>query len=171
VYYNLGRVMGVGKTADSSVRCVRGGPLHKVDRLVRTEPVTGQPVVADGVTGLMWQGCASGLSGSSCTGTLVQMRWQDALAYCQTLDWGGHTDWYLPDIKQYYSITDHSLPRPVYDRTAFIGTPNAAWWTSTSSNTSGSWENAWYVGRLAVYDDNKTGSSSSRAVRCARYGP
>jgi hypothetical protein len=66
-----------------------------------------EPIVADLVTGLHWQGCDPGRSGDGCTtGTSKEMGWQDAVAYCDALSWGGKDDWYLPDSYELMSIFD-----------------------------------------------------------------
>jgi hypothetical protein len=66
-----------------------------------------EPIVADLVTGLHWQGCDVGRSGDGCaTGASTDMGWQDAVATCDALSWGGKSDWYLPDSYELMSIFD-----------------------------------------------------------------
>jgi hypothetical protein len=66
-----------------------------------------EPVVADLVTGLHWQGCDGGRSGDGCsTGTSKEMGWSEAIAYCDALRWGDKDDWYLPDSYEVMSIFD-----------------------------------------------------------------
>ncbi len=98
----------------------------------RTEPVAGQPVVTDNVTGLVWQGSDAGTH-----------TWQDALTYCDGLDWGGYTDWYLPDEYELQSIVDYGRMNPSIDPVAFPGTPSNWFWTSSSYAGDSSY--AWYV--------------------------
>ncbi len=66
-----------------------------------------EPVVIDLATGLYWQTCAAGTSDSNCaTGDIASLDWDAALAYCDGLSWGGHDDWYVPDIYELASLLD-----------------------------------------------------------------
>jgi hypothetical protein len=66
-----------------------------------------EPIVVDLVTGLGWQGCVAGRGGETCdSGSALRMNWDDALAYCDGLSWGGKDDWYLPDSYEVVSILD-----------------------------------------------------------------
>jgi len=71
---------------------------ESAERFTRHTTVTGFPVVTDNVTGLMWQGCALGYTGDSCSaaGTLTRFIWTDALAECDSLSWSGYTDCVYP---------------------------------------------------------------------------
>jgi hypothetical protein len=139
-------------------------------RFQRTEPVAGQPVVFDRMTQLEWQACAAGLSGTDCaTGSASTIEWADAVAYCDGLTWGGHSDWYLPDVMQLSGIIDAGrTASPTINPTAFPGTPSNYFWSSSSY--SGSSSSAWRVdfgyGYVNGYD-----KTSSRHVRCIRRGP
>jgi hypothetical protein len=66
-----------------------------------------QPVTIDLITGLHWTSCPAGLSGASCElGAGMELAFEDALAYCDALSWGGHDDWYLPDMYELTSLAD-----------------------------------------------------------------
>jgi hypothetical protein len=66
-----------------------------------------EPVTIDKITGLHWTSCAAGLSGADCDAGMARVMMPDeALAYCDGLSWGGHDDWYLPDIYELTSIAD-----------------------------------------------------------------
>ena len=81
------------------------------DRATVDLTVNAEPVVIDRVTGLMWQGCPAGLSDSSCsTGTVAKYAWVDAVAYCDSLEWGGYGDWHLPDFYELDSLNSAVLP-------------------------------------------------------------
>ena len=145
------------------------GTLWAGQRYLRSEPVTGEPVVNDAVTGLMWQGCSAGQRGSSCaTGSASTHRWSEALAYCQQLDWGGHSDWRLPNIRELHSITDKRRFDPAIDSTAFPATPSDNFWSSTTTVWSNS--RAWNVNFLNGDDDSYI-KPSFVDVRCVRPGP
>jgi hypothetical protein len=129
-------------------RCVRGGSASSVvgSRFTRSEPTSGEPIVEDGLTGLVWQGCVAGLTGTDCVGgTRLTRNWQGALASCEGLTWSGLSDWRLPSIVELRSVIDDR--RGGYDLDAFPdmtgGTRDFYCWTST---TFGSFANmAWYV--------------------------
>jgi hypothetical protein len=73
---------------------VRGNPSYGANSYVDN----GNGTVSDAATGLTWTQSDNG------TGVL----WQDALAYCETLDFAGASDWRLPNIKELHSLTDYS---------------------------------------------------------------
>ena len=94
----------------------------------------GDGTVTDTSTGLMWQQQA----GSS------TQTWEQALAYCEGLNLGGHTDWRLPTIKELRSLVDYSRYNPAINTTYF---PNAAasWYWSSTTGAHGTYF-AWVVG-------------------------
>jgi len=119
----------------------------------------GDGTVTDTSTGLMWQQQA----GSSA------QTWQQALAYCEGLNLGGHTDWRLPTIKELLSFVDHSRCKPAINTTYF---PNAAasWcWSSTTyaGSTNGAWGVGFGDGSVGYY--YKSESNDVRAVRGGQY--
>ena len=152
-----------------SVRCVRGVPNPQPARFSKTEPVAGQPVVADNTTGFTWQGCTAGLSDSACgSGSATMFTWQDALNYCEGLSWGNQADWRLPNVNELSSIVDRRRVNPSIDTTAFMATPSDYFWTSTSDAINP--DLAWpvYFDDGYVYSDIKTYTDY---VRCVRGGP
>ncbi len=143
--------------------------LHTADeRFVRDTDASEEPTVTDMVTGLVWQGCAAGLSGNSCeNGTATSMNWFDALALCEALDWAGDTDWRLPDDHALVSIVDFDQTAPSIAPTAFPATPPDRFWTSTSAVDDA--RDGWIVqfSRPAV---NVLRHTESARVRCVRGG-
>jgi hypothetical protein len=170
VSFASGNVVGITRDNDGYVRCVRGGPGPDTSspRFVRTEPVPGQPVVADAVTGLIWQGCAVGTTGTACTGTHSTHDWRQALAECQNLSWGGFGDWYLPNAKELHGLINDRRTRPMIDTTAFPGTPDAWFWTSSSYVPMLGYG---WLGDFANGDIGVGSLSGDAAVRCVRQGP
>ncbi|MBI5490471.1 MAG: DUF1566 domain-containing protein [Deltaproteobacteria bacterium] len=166
---NASVVPGPKTYSGGYIRCVRGGWPEPVARFLRSDAAPGNPVVADAVTGVVWQGCAAGRSGGSCTaGSATTMDWQAALTYCQVLAWAGYTDWYLPNAGELSGIADSRRPFGAIDPTAFPETPRAKFWTATSLAMSA--PNAW-----RVWFDEGTLSADPKSdalyVRCARAGP
>ena len=61
--------------------------------------------VVDNLTGLMWARNAN-LPGATQT-------WAQAVVFCKNLNYGGHSDWRLPNMMEFYSLmnTNYSKPR------------------------------------------------------------
>ena len=138
------------------------------ERFTVSEPgPVGQPVVLDSVTDLMWQGCPAGQSGSDCAGSNDPYTWSEALTYCDSLTWGGHGDWRLPDRYEIQSIVDFGTQRPSIDASAFPGTPHTYFWSLSSYEDASS--SAWNV----TFNDSEmraSGKVNENAVRCVRRG-
>ena len=138
-------------------------------RFTRSEPVPGEPVVEDAVTGLVWQGCSAGQIGADCqTGSAVTFTWQEALVYCDGLSWGGESDWDLPGAKELRSIVDNKVYNPAIDEAVFPQTESSCHWSSSvnANSTSGAWGVYFNYGRVNYYDKDDTVH-----VRCVRRGP
>jgi hypothetical protein len=163
----FGSVAGEDKAGGDMVRCVRGGPL--VIGSFESSVISGERVVQDKVSGLMWQGCASGQSGELCDqGTAIYITWQGAVDYCDSLTWAGYGDWRLPNVNELTSIVDYTKSEPAIDSTAFPATPPGFFWSSSSYESSTS--NVWYV----VFSSGSVGDfdkADEDNVRCVRGGP
>ncbi len=80
-----------------------------------------EPVTIDKITGLHWTSCAAGMTGAGCdAGTPLEAELPQALAYCDELTWGGHDDWYLPDIFELTSLADLTADRSMTGSTDFL---------------------------------------------------
>jgi hypothetical protein len=81
----------------------------------------------------MWQGCQAGLSGEACdVGAVVGMTWQEALAYCEALNWGGQIDWRLATAMEIGTLVDDRRRDPALDAAAFPATDLSSSWSATS---------------------------------------
>lgn len=121
----------------------------------------GDGTLTDMVTGLMWQQ----------TGPAEPMNWQEALAYCEALEFAGHSDWRLPDVNELQSLVDYSRCGPSINTAVFPETEPAFYRTSTT--ISGNYCNqAWVVDFNLGYVDLYFGSSKStpQYVRAVRGG-
>lgn len=76
------------------VMYVRGNPAYGKNDFIDN----GDGTVTDRATGLMW------MKEDSKKG----MTWEEALAYCENLEWAGYTDWRLPNAKELQSIVDYT---------------------------------------------------------------
>lgn len=150
-------------------RCVRGGAEPQglpMERYSTSVPVTGQPIVVDAVTDLVWQGCVSGFNGADCgSGTRTEVNWQGALAYCEALNWGGFDDWSLPNVVELGSVINFRLFGPAIDLAVFPETPSILFWTSTNYQLDT--RDAWSVS-FSDGDQSDAGKDNEFPVRCVR---
>jgi len=99
-------------------------------RFFENEYESGEEVITDRATGLMWP--KDWLSPATLNRTAVN--WATALGWCLGLDYGGFEDWSLPNIKEIFSLIDLGVQSPCIDTTVFDGALAAAnYWSSTSS--------------------------------------
>ena len=132
-------VLGLPATASDQVR------------FVQRVYVAGEPVVMDMATGLMWQG-----------NYVTQKTWQQALAYCEGLNYGGFSDWRLPNINELKSLINYNKDVPASD---FPNMPPDWFWSSSS--VSGGSDGAWGVDfdYGGVYYGDAGHHSDARCVR------
>jgi len=71
----------------------------------------GNGTVSDNITVLMWQQSPD-TNGDDNIDAGDKLTYPEAQTYCENLNLAGHTDWWLPDIKQLYSLIDFSGTDP-----------------------------------------------------------
>jgi len=123
--------------------------------------------ITDNCTGLMWNKCSQGLSGSNCEiGTATTTYWEEAKGSCENSTSSNYSDWRLPNIKELVSIVDYGKSVPAIDPTYFPATiPAGYYWSSTSYNLSTAWEI--YFSNGGTFNSvDKT--SSGKYMRCVR---
>ena len=91
--------------------------------------------VTDTCTGLMWQQ-DTGNEGAG-------LPWCNALAYCEELNFAGHTNWRLPDARELHSLIDYGQHSPALDP-LFSTVVGQGSWASTSQ--TGNFNRAWLFG-------------------------
>lgn len=129
--YPIGPMMGQSSGKLFFVLYVRGNPGYGVNDFVDNQDGT----VTDNATGLTWM---QGDSGKA-------LNWEDALNYCESLDYAGQEDWRLPNVKELQSIVDYSRSPdttnsaaidPLFDVTAITNEAGQAdyafYWSSTT---------------------------------------
>ncbi len=96
-----GRIKGYGYRKKGSRRAVKTfyiryvrGPAYGINDFIDN----GDGTVTDRSTGLMWAKSDSGRA----------MNWQEALAYAESLEIAGHSDWRLPGVKELQYIVDYT---------------------------------------------------------------
>ncbi len=98
----------------------------------------GNGTVSDLNTGLMW--VKSGYADIDVSppvpyqseGPWRKYFWNQALLYCERLQFAGYSDWRLPNYKELISILDLSRMDPAVDQTYFPGTRSDFYWSSTT---------------------------------------
>jgi hypothetical protein len=125
------------------------------------EHYTANPdgTVSESNTGLMWQQQVPATT----------YLWADAIAYCQKLTLGSHSDWRLPSETELVSIVDVSQPSssPTINGISFPSTPASFFWSSTpvpSASSPYAWGIDFSNGQVA---SNKAASTVAN-VRCVR---
>lgn len=117
----------------------------------------GDGTVTDEATGLTWAKVDSGhlKAGDKEDGRL---NWEQALRWCEELQYAGHSDWRLPNIKELHSLVDYTRSPdttesaaidPIFDvtpiRDALDEVNYPFYWSSTTHKRMGGGESACYV--------------------------
>ncbi len=125
----------------------------------------GDGTVTDHCTGLMWQ---KNTADVNVTGS-DRVPWCDALSYCVRLEFAGHDDWRLPNVRELQSIVDYGRFDPSIDP-IFDALPEGYW-----SSTSFADNQEFSLAGWAVYFDDggvDTGfKNSGFSVRAVRNAP
>jgi hypothetical protein len=129
-------------TSGSITSCTGTGQDANLQKgVARSYTDNANGTITDNVTGLVWQKCSSGQTGSDCSGgSATQMDWSDALTYCNSNTAGlPGSGWYLPNSNQLFSLTDLGASSPPYiNQTYFPNSPT----TDVSGGTY--WSNSAY---------------------------
>lgn len=95
--------------------------------------VNADNTVTDLATGLMWQRCTIGQSGTDCSGgRKTYMQWNIALETAENDTTAGYSDWRLPNIKELTSIIERRCYEPAINLDIFPNTPTAGLYWSSS---------------------------------------
>lgn len=98
-----GRIKGYPTSKEFYVYYVRGNTNYGQNQFIDN----GDGTITDEATGLMWMTYDSGYynTGDKGDGT---MDWEDALTWCEDLEFAGYDDWKLPDAKELQSLVDYT---------------------------------------------------------------
>lgn len=172
VHFGNGNVLGENKIYDHNVRCVRGA------QSTQTYTLNDGGTVTDNSTGLIWQRCTAGRSGSACeSGSAQAYNWYSASGtYHATLNPGSNSvckdlygsEWRLPDAMELESLTDESRYNPAINP-IFATTETSCYWTSTTFTNNASFGRnvSFYYGTVDV--EFKTEGQYNH-VRCVSGG-
>ena len=135
--------------------------INKSSELINLSSLTRDDIketVFDSSTGLLWQDSTSVKS--------VHKNWSKAKAYCQTLSFAGHNDWFLPSIEQLENIVDVKQYNPAI-KNSFKYAISSDYWSSTGYDNSSN--DAWYV-NFTYGSSDINGKAHKYYVRCAWTG-
>ncbi len=79
----------------------------------------GNGTITDNNTGLIWQKVDAG-----------EMKYENAVTYCDNLVFAGSSDWRLPTAIELYSIINENRINPAIDTVYFTKTLAEYWWTN-----------------------------------------
>ena len=140
-------------------RCVRGTPLE-VGSFVDNADGT----VNDLSTGLVWQKADDA----------TKRTWLSALAYCESLDLAGWSDWRLPNAKELPTIADMAAPNLSIDGEIFPEPGEEGYWTGTTMPVEGLIGTALAThsnGAMGLEQDTKDTEFYVRCVRSTEDPP
>ena len=124
----------------------------------------GDATILDNITGLTWQKCTLGESGTDCSsGASISSTWSDAKNQCANLNLVG-TGWRLPTVIELAQIVDFSKSFAI-DTTVFSST-GYPYWSSTAHAGVTSW--AWYVYFIQNGSTWANYQTELYSVRCVR---
>lgn len=144
------------------------------DRYQVGEPVSGEFVVSDLATGLMWKRCSEGQSGACCsTGSATTHTWSEALTLASSASHAGFSDWRLPNREELRSLVETACFDPSINTAIFPATAPSHYGSSTTYvfNAS-SMANANFAWSVIFYDGTLGGLAKhiNRHVRLVRGG-
>jgi len=95
--------------------------------------------------------------------------WCSALAYCENLDFAGHNDWRLPDLRELQSLVDYGRTAGPAIDSAF-GTLSDLYWSSTYNArlTNYVWDINFGNGLISQFNTAEDHCNFVRAVRNER---
>jgi len=152
VYFTIGDIDGYDA---GYLRCVSGEKL-KPSEFERDD---SKEIVTDITTGLQWQ--------DNMDAKTVELKWEEAIDYCENLTLGGFYDWRLPNIKELQSMVDYTRS-PALDTSVFQYYNIAYMWSSTTyvNNHQGAW--ILWPGSGQIYLDHNNKDYSENTFRCVR---
>ena len=135
----------------------KGVPLP-IPRFTIGTGTNGTNLVTDNMTGLTWTRNANNMWG--------QTNWYAAMTNCNDLDYGGYTDWRLPNVRELYSLwclfgTNRPLPNtdgtgPWVENDPFTDVQWGYTWTSTQYGSSTGSACTVSIGGVAVIGRDRT---------------
>ncbi len=150
-----------GPDTYAEIRCVHGGPEIKIgERFETLQHGVEQSIIWDRTTLLQWQ-----------SNIQENKTWQEALSYCEALDYSGYSDWRLPNINEAVSLTDMAFyPQNDILATQFPAMPKLRFHTSTTyaGDHTINWIVDYFERLYQAGHWDHTDKTTPLAVRCVR---
>jgi hypothetical protein len=119
--------------------------------------------ITDSITGLVWEKCIRGRSGTNCaTGSSITDTYTNQNTYCSTNTLAG-LKWRLPNIRELETIPSYNTFNPAINVTIFPQTGTNNFWTETTYSLSTA--NAHMVSFFDGYSNNLS-KTFTHSVRC-----
>lgn len=156
-----GNATPMDETTNFPVRCV-SGPRSPNANFVDM----GDGTVQETNTGLLIKKCAYGQADdSTCTGSANPLNWQQALDYCNNLNFASRTDWRLPSVRESYFISEPMIGNSNLPISIFPNSSQAAIsWTGTTYNSSLSTAHAQMIYQMYIYSKIESANVRARCV-------
>lgn len=101
--------------------------------LPRVWPMPGN-MVYDSSTGLMWIADPSAIGGIWGTeGFPETMSWTDAVAACNNLNYGGYSDWRMPNANELATLADYGKDHPALNTDLFKNSGDDDYFSSSTT--------------------------------------
>ena len=162
--FTHGTLSNSEKTENYAVRCVKGNRHQYSRNFLKSKSLNQDLVIVDESTGLIWESDPQIKKGN----------WKSALRSCENLDYGGYTDWRLPNISELLSLANYEISSPAsnfpkVDKTAEGTSIYSIYWSSTSNDGTNyaaviNLEN----GEISELSRNSRGTANTAFVRCVR---
>ena len=95
--------------------------------------------------------------------TVAQKTWSNAVSYCETSTYGGHSDWRLPTLHELLSIIDESQDYPYVDSRFFPNITEGSFWSSSEFANDSS--QVWRTNFNTISSSSKNSNSYVLCVR------
>lgn len=122
--------------------------------------------VTDTKTGLIWQHCSLGQTGSDCTGDSVNTyTWQQALQAAEDVRTNKGQLWRLPNLNELESIVEGKCYGPSINPVIFPNTSSSDYWSASpyAGDSGNAWDVHFYSGSSG--EDTKSNDGYVRLVR------
>ncbi|TGK03351.1 DUF1566 domain-containing protein [Leptospira selangorensis] len=161
LFYSYGGITPIDETTNMPIRCVSG---PKTPNASFTD--LGDGTLQETNTGLIIKKCAYGQADdSTCTGAASPLNWQQALDYCNNLNFASRTDWRLPSHRESFFISEPSIGNSNLPLSLFPNSIQASIaWTGTTANNALTTAHAQMVYQMYSYSKSDTSNVRARCV-------
>lgn len=132
-------------------------------RFIEKEYVSGESVIIDLATRLMWPKDFGGAA----TDSGDAKDWVQAIIWCETLSFGGFSDWRLPNLLEFLSLMNLGRNNPCFNDDIFDGydITSSYWTSSTRPGLSTDAQRAYFTTIVAVGNLAKSSTARFAPVR------